>query len=86
MHESLAVRAAALLPRDARFYVATGGGTGSVASGPFYTYWLLPRRAVPEAVSADWIVDYGADPSQLPVKTKVVEDLGGGALVLKVVR
>jgi hypothetical protein len=86
VHESLATEAQRLLPRDAVFYVATGGGAGSVASPPFYAYWLLPRRHTGDAASADWIVDFGADPAQLGVPVDVVADLGGGAQVLKVRR
>jgi len=86
VHESLAVRAAELLPKDAVFYVATGGGAGSVAAPPFYAYWLLPRRHTDDLGSAGWIVDFGADPAKLGVKVDVVADLGGGAEVLKVRR
>jgi len=86
VHESLAVRAAELLPKNAVFYVATGGGPGSVASPPFYAYWLLPRRHTNDLGSAGWIVDFGADPAKLGVKVDVVADLGGGAEVLKVRR
>jgi hypothetical protein len=86
VHESLAVRAAELLPRDAVFYVATGGGAGSVASPPFYAYWLLPRRHTDDVGSAGWIVNFGADAAKLGVKVDVVADLGGGAQVLRVRR
>jgi hypothetical protein len=86
VHESLAVRAAELLPRNAVFYVVTGSGAGSVAAPPFYAYWLLPRRRTNDLGSAGWIVNFGADASQLPVKFDVVADLGGGAQVLRVRR
>ena len=86
VHEALAVKAAEALPRDAVFYVATGSGAGSVASSPFYAYWLLPRRRASDIGSADWIVDFGADPATLGVKVDVVADLGGGAEILKVRR
>ena len=86
VHQDLAVRAAQLLPRDAVFYVATGGGPGSVAAPPFYAYWLLPRRHTDDAGAAGWIISFGADPARLPVKVDVVADLGGGAQVLRVRR
>lgn len=86
VHESLAVRAAELLPKNAVFYVATGGGAGSVAAPPFYTYWLLPRRRTEDLNAAQWIVNFGADATKLPVKVDVVADLGGGAQVLRVRR
>jgi hypothetical protein len=86
VHESLALRAEQLLPRDAVFYVATGGGPGSVAAPPFYAYWLLPRRHTDDAGSAGWILSFGADPAKLPVKVDVVANLGGGAQVLRVRR
>jgi hypothetical protein len=85
VHADLAVRAAEILPRNAVFYVATGGQPGSDAAPPFYAYWLLPRRHTSDLQTADWIVDFGADPSQLAVPVKVVLDLGG-AWVLKVRR
>lgn len=86
VHESLAVRAADVMPRDAVFYVATGAGAGSVAAPSFYAYWLLPRRRTTELGSAGWIVNFGADATKLGVKFDVVADLGGGAQVLKVHR
>jgi len=86
VHESLALRAAELLPKDAVFYVATGSGAGSVAAPPFYAYWLLPRRRTNDLGSADWIVNFGADAAKLGVKVDVVADLGGGAQVLRVRR
>jgi hypothetical protein len=86
VHESLALRAAEVIPRDAVFYVATGGGAGSVAAPPFYAYWLLPRRHTNDLGAAGWIVDFGADPAALGVKVDVVADLGGGAEVLRVRR
>jgi hypothetical protein len=86
VHASLAVTAAQFIPRNAVFYVATGGGAGSVAALPFYTYWLLPRRRTDDLGSAQWIVNFGADASKLPVKFDVVADLGGGAQVLRVRR
>jgi hypothetical protein len=86
VHQDLALRAAELLPRNAVFYVATGvGGQGTIAAPVFYAYWLLPRRRAPDAASADWILNFGADPSTLGVKYDVVADLGG-AQVLKVRR
>ena len=86
VHESLAVRAAELMPRNAVFYVITGTGAGSIAAPPFYAYWLLPRRRTNDLSSADWIVNFGGDASKLPVKFDVAADLGGGAQVLKVRR
>jgi hypothetical protein len=86
VHQDLALRAAALIPRNAVFYVATGGGPGSVAAPSFYAYWLLPRRRTDTAGAADWIVSFGADPASLGVKVDVVEDMGGGAQVLRVRR
>jgi hypothetical protein len=86
VHESLALSAAELLPRDAVFYVATGSGPGSVAAPGFYAYWLLPRRHTDALGSADWILNFGADASKLGVKVDVVADLGGGAQVLRVRR
>jgi hypothetical protein len=87
VHQDLALRAAELLPRDAVFYVATGvGGQGTVAAPAFYAYWLLPRRRTNDVANADWIVNFGADPSSLGVKFDVVADLGGGAQVLRVRR
>jgi hypothetical protein len=86
VHQDLALRAADVLPRDAVFYVATGGGAGSVAAPSFYAYWLLPRRRTADLVSAGWIVNFGADATTLGVKFDVVADLGGGAQVLKVRR
>ncbi|MHB8643320.1 MAG: hypothetical protein ACYDA3_10595 [Gaiellaceae bacterium] len=84
VHETLATDAAQLIPRNATFYVATGGQPGTDAYAPFYAYWLLPRRHTDYPQNAEWIVDYGADPSQLAVPTEVVKDLGGGAEILKV--
>jgi hypothetical protein len=86
VHGRLATLAAEILPRDAVFYVATGGQPGSDAAGPFYAYWLLPRRHTDDVAAADWIVSFGADPARLGVKVDVVADLGGGAQVLRVRR
>jgi hypothetical protein len=86
VHQDLAVRAASVIPRNGTFYVATGGQPSAVAAPPFYAYWLLPRRHTDDLGSAQWVVDWGADPSQLAVKTRVVADLGGGAQVLRVER
>jgi hypothetical protein len=86
VHGGLALRAAVDIPRDGVFYVATGGQGGSTAAPPFYAYWLLPRRHTDDIGSAGWIVDFGADPASLGVKVKVVDDLGGGAQVLQVLR
>lgn len=86
VHQSLAVRAAELLPRDAVFYVATGGGAGAIPAPGFYAYWLLPRRRTDDLGSAQWIVNFGADATKLGVNVDVVADLGGGAQVLRVRR
>jgi len=86
VHEDLVLRAAEILPRDAVFYVATGGQPGSDAAGPFYAYWLLPRRRTDDVNSAGWILAFGADTARLGVKFDVAADLGGGAAVLKVLR
>jgi hypothetical protein len=86
VHQDLALRAADVMPRDAVYYVATGGGAGSVAAQSFYAYWLLPRRRTEDLGSADWIVNFGADATKLGVKFDVVADLGPGAQVLKVRR
>jgi hypothetical protein len=85
VNQSLALRADELLPKDAVFYVATAGQPGSVAAPPFYAYWLLPRRHVNDANAAQWILSFGADPTQLSVPVDVVADLGG-AQVLRVHR
>jgi hypothetical protein len=86
VHASLVLRAAELMPRNAVFYVATGAGAGSAAAPPFYAYWLLPRRHTDDLASAQWILNFGADTSKLPVKFDVVADLGGDAQVLRVRR
>jgi hypothetical protein len=86
VHADLALRAAQVLPRDAVFYVATGTQPGSDAAPPFYAYWLLPRRHTDDLGTADWVVAFGADVASLGVKTDVVEDLGGGAEILRVHR
>ena len=86
VNQSLAESAAQVLPRNAVFYVATGDQPGSTAAPPFLAYWLLPRRHTDDPGDAGWIVDFGADPSRLGVKAKVVQDLGGGAEILRVER
>jgi len=86
VHEDLALRAAEILPKNAVFYVATGSQPGSDAAPPFYAYWLLPRRHTDDLAAAGWIVDFGADPTQLAVPVKMVLDLGGGASILQVRR
>jgi hypothetical protein len=85
---SLILRADERLPRDAVFYVAVGNGlaSGHDAAAPFAAYWLLPRRHTEDPARADWILSFGADDAQLGVKVKVVEDLGGGSRLLRVVR
>jgi hypothetical protein len=80
---SLLLRAEELLPRDAVFYVSTGGQPGLGAAPPFSAYWLLPRRHTDEAGSAQWILSFGGDPGQLGVHYEVVSDLGGGAELLR---
>jgi hypothetical protein len=86
VNQSLALRAAELLPRNAVFYVATGDQPGSVAAPPFYAYWLLPRRHTDDPGRAGWILSVGADPAKLGVRYDVAADLGGGAEVLRVRR
>ena len=86
VNQSLAVTAAQVLPRDAVFYVATGDQPGATAAPPFLAYWLLPRRHTDDLGKAQWVIDFGADPSGLGVKAKVVDDLGGGAEILRVER
>ena len=86
VNQSLAVAAAQVLPRDAVFYVAVGDQPGSTAAPPFLAYWLLPRRHTDKLGDAQWILDDGADSNALGVKTKVVDDLGGGAEILRVER
>lgn len=86
VHQDLAVRAAAVIPRDGVFVVTTTGQPAGVAAAPFYAYWLLPRRHTDDVASAQWIVDWGTPPASLGVKTSVAADLGGGAQVLRVER
>ena len=86
VNQSLAMAAAQVIPRDAVFYVATGNQPGATAAQPFFAYWLLPRRQAATLGDAQWIVDFGGDPSGLGVKAKVVDDLGGGAEILRVER
>ena len=84
VNQSLALTAAQVLPRTAVFYVATGDQPGATAAPPFLAYWLLPRRHTDDLSDAQWIVDFGADPGRLGVKARVVDDLGGGAEILRV--
>lgn len=86
VNESLVLSSAQVLPRDAVFYVATGDQPGSTAAPPFFAYWLLPRRHTDDPGKAQWIVDFGGDASRLGLKTRVVDDLGGGAEILRVER
>jgi hypothetical protein len=85
---SLVVRADELLPRDAVFSVVTGQGmlSGHDAAAPFSAYWLLPRRRTGDLRQADWILSFGADPTQLGLDVDVVEDLGNGERLLRVRR
>jgi hypothetical protein len=86
VNQELALRAEALMPRDAVFYVATTTGqAGAVAAPPFYAYWLLPRRHTSDLASARWVLSLGVDPTQLAVGVDVVADLGA-AKVLRVRR
>jgi hypothetical protein len=81
---SLLLRAQELIPKNAVFYVATGGQPGLGAASPFSAYWLLPRTAHGRAGLGAVDPSYGGDPAQLGVHYKVVSDLGGGAELLRV--
>ena len=85
---SLILLADERLPPDAVFYVAVGNGlaSGHDAAAPFAAYWLLPRRHTEDPARADWILSFGADDAQLGVKVELVEDLGNGSRLLRVVK
>ena len=86
MNERLLLRAEQILPRDAVYSVVVGPRQASLGAPLFYTYWLLPRRRTKDHSAAEWIVLWGSDRSRLGVETVVVDDLGGGAQVLRVRR
>ena len=81
---SLLLRAQELMPKDAVFYVATGGQPGLGAASPFSAYWLLPRRHTDEPGSAQWILSYGARINRLGLRYERVFPVGRGLSVAKV--
>lgn len=89
--EALA-RAAAVLPRDARYVVVTGPHTPGAAPSnlrwvpPFADYWLLPRRRVGTVSEATWVLSYGASLPALHVRFARVVPVGPGIAVAQVAR
>jgi hypothetical protein len=64
----LAQRVGAELPRDAAYYVAVAPDAFSeirASLAPWLGYALVPRRQVRRPEEADWIVTWGAKPSEL---------------------
>jgi hypothetical protein len=86
------VDARRLIPPDARYAVVTGPGaqvSNAVtlpAIAPFAGYWLLPRRQVPDAHGADWVLSYGGDLGSLGLEYERVVEIAPGIAVAKVKR
>ena len=86
----LFVAAAADLPRDATFYVATGNridisNENVLPKTPiFAAYWLLPRRMTDDPERADWVLSYGADLSALGLDYARVIDVAPGQQLAEV--
>src|SRR5262249_51256319 len=61
--ELVAIRAAALLPRDSIYTIVAGDPPPpklyeSEGIVPFLRYWLLPRRYTPNLAQAEWVITY----------------------------
>lgn len=86
------VAAGEQIPRDATFYVATGGGIE--VSSPivlpktpiFAAYWLLPRRMTQDPRSADWVLSYGGDLEALGLEYSRVIPVAPGQQLAEVRR
>lgn len=85
-------RAAHVIPPTARFAVLVGPAAAlrGSQSRDYVKFWalftLLPRRAVPHARDADWVVLYGIRSGAAGVRLGRVVDLGGGVEVAEVRR
>lgn len=81
-----------LIPLDATFAVVTGPAVRVStpvtldAVPPSVAFWLLPRRRVPDAGSADWVVSYGADVDALGVEVARVVEVADGIAIAQVER
>ena len=82
-------RARALIPANATFAVAVSDRYPftyeiSRTSVPtFASYWLLPRRYLQEARSAEYVVSYGVDPGTLGVRVAGTTELGAGVTLVR---
>ncbi|MGZ4354782.1 MAG: hypothetical protein ACXVZL_02875 [Gaiellaceae bacterium] len=89
--EALA-RAAAVLPRAARYLVLIGPHTPGAAPSnlrwvpPFADYWLLPRRRVGTVAAANWVLSYGGSLASLHVRFARIVPIGPGIAVAQVAR
>jgi hypothetical protein len=86
------VRARRLIPPGARYAVVTGpnvqvsNAVTLPAIAPFAGYWLLPRRQVPYAADADWVLSYGGDLSTLGLEYGRVVEVSPGVALAEVRR
>ena len=81
-----------LIPSDSRYAVVTGpraevsNAVTLPAIAPFAGYWLLPRRQVPDAHGAEWVLSYGGDLDALGLEYERVVEVAPGIAVAKVKR
>ncbi|HEY3069418.1 MAG TPA: hypothetical protein VGJ34_03800 [Gaiellaceae bacterium] len=82
---ALVDRVAAIVPRDATYYMdARGPGKTPLR---FWAYdWLLPRIAVDSAAKADWVVSWHSDPHALGVRYESLRRIGPRTWVGRVAR
>lgn len=86
------VAAARVIPRDARYYVTVGDKAPQSSDnarfyvGFFAAFALLPRRAVPHAQEADWVLSYGGDLQALGVRYRRIVRLGPGSAAAEIDR
>jgi hypothetical protein len=77
------------IPAGSRYAVKTGAAAAAPTRvtlqwvTTFSRFWLFPSRQVPLG-SADWVLCYGCDRSQLPPGRVVYEEEGGALSIVRV--
>jgi hypothetical protein len=81
---ALAERVGALIPPDDTYYVAVAPDAHSEireSLAPWLGYALVPRRRVRTEAEADWVVAWGATPTELELATAAPRLVGRNRLV-----
>jgi hypothetical protein len=82
---ALVDRVAAILPRDATYYI-DARGPGKTPLRFWALDWLLPRIAVDSASKAEWVVSWHSDPHALGVRYENLRQIGPRTWVGRVAR